>query len=69
MVEYFRGSKIVYIRKSPFVWIGKSLYALCRLCGEPVDDRQKRSARLHKKCAVQMVALYRKRYERKRCGS
>ena len=65
MAEYYRGAKIIYVRKAPFIWIGKSLYALCRLCGEPVEDRQKRSARYHKKCAHLMIADLRKKYGKK----
>ena len=68
MSEYYRGAKVVYIRSVPFIWIGKSLYALCRLCGEPVDDRKKKSARLHKKCAYLLITRYRKKFYSKKTG-
>ena len=68
MDEYYRGAKVVYIRETPHIWIGKSLHALCRLCGEPVDDRKKKSARLHKKCAYIMSSTYRRRLRRGMTG-
>jgi hypothetical protein len=61
MNEYFRGAKVLRIHNGRYIVIGKSLFALCGLCGEPVDDRQKRNARFHKKCAGIMSLVYRKK--------
>jgi hypothetical protein len=68
MEKYIQGAKVIYIRQSPYIMIGKSLFAICRLCGEPVDDRQKKSARLHKRCADALSAIYRKRFYSRKVG-
>ena len=61
MSELVQGSKVFYVRQSPYIIVGKSMFAICRLCGEPVQDRQKKSAHFHKRCAWVVNSLRRRR--------